>query len=115
MGAFPSSVQIGKYGGSPQRYELRIKCVKLCQMNDKNKTVCIGVNCECQCANNAVGSRFCCMTAKGHLGGKSFFGYFLFVCLFLAVNQIFVPRFGYGTTAVLSVALTGCCSEGGSS
>ncbi|RXN27008.1 glutamate receptor 4 isoform X1 [Labeo rohita] len=54
-------------------------------MNDKNKTVCIGVNCECQCANNAVGT----------------------------VNQIFVPRFGYGTTAVLSVALTGCCSEGG--
>ncbi len=70
MGAFPSSVQIGKYGGSSQKHELHVKCVKLCQLNEKNMTVCIGVNCECQCANNAVGSRFCCMTAKGNFGRK---------------------------------------------
>ncbi len=78
----------------------------------KNKTVCIVVNCECQCANNAVRSRFCCMTAKVIWGGNSFVDTF---CLFVAVNQIIVPRFGHGTTAVLSVAPTGCCSEGGSS
>lgn len=92
--------------------ELHVKCVKLCQLNDKNKTVCIVVNCECQSVNNAFRSRFCCMTAKVILGGNSFVDTF---CLFVAVNQIIVPRFGYGTTAVLSVAPTGCCSEGGSS
>jgi len=39
MGAFPSSVQIGKYGDACQRHELH---VEQCQMNDKNKTVCSG-------------------------------------------------------------------------
>lgn len=48
------------------------------------------------------------MTEKGYFRGffilfLFYFNFFiLFVCL-LAVNQIIVPRFGYGTTAVLSV------------
>ncbi len=35
MGAFPSSVQIGKYSGSSQKHELHVKCVKVCQLNAK--------------------------------------------------------------------------------